>query len=150
MDPIQNDLNLLGVKPVEPGVYNIHTPPLPTTGKWVWVESNFFAYSTHSKVLNYCFLGDPLMVNISISLRNILEIDELRQVKLPWNFARICRFLYTTFQLITLETTMRLYWQDHRLNVTHLLPKSNNLDDYILLHPDSTQFIWFPDIYIGN
>ena len=33
MDPVQSDLNLLGVKPVEPGVYNIHTPPLPKNGK---------------------------------------------------------------------------------------------------------------------
>ena len=33
MDPVQNDLKLLGVKPLEPDDYNIHTPPLPMDGK---------------------------------------------------------------------------------------------------------------------
>ena len=33
MDPVQNDLKLLGVKPLEPDDYNIHTPPLPREGK---------------------------------------------------------------------------------------------------------------------
>ena len=33
MDPVQNDLKLLGVKPMEPDDYNIHTPPLPKDGK---------------------------------------------------------------------------------------------------------------------
>ena len=32
MDPVQNDLKLLGVKPLEPDDYNIHTPPLPKGG----------------------------------------------------------------------------------------------------------------------
>jgi len=79
MDPVQNDLKILGVKPLDPDDYNIHTPPLPKD-------------------------GNPLLVSISISLRNILEIDELRQ-------------------LITLETTMRLYWQDFRLNVGIIMKK---------------------------
>ena len=34
--------------------------------------------------------------------------------------------------------------------VTHLLPATSNLDDYILLHPDAAKYIWFPDIYIGK
>jgi len=107
MDPVQSDLRLLGVVPDTADLYNIHTPPLPPS-------------------------GGPLLVSISISLRNILEIDELRQ-------------------LITLETTIRLYWQDYRLNVTHLLPENhekNASDDYILLHPGAAQYIWFPDVYI--
>ena len=32
MDPVQNDLKLLGVKPLEPDHYNIHTPQLPKDG----------------------------------------------------------------------------------------------------------------------
>jgi len=105
MDPVQSDLKRLGVKPAASGDYNIHSPPFPGPGK-------------------------PLIVYISISLRNILDIDELRQI-------------------ITLETTMRLYWQDLRLNVTHLLSQNNsNADEYILLHPDTAKYIWFPDIYI--
>ena len=53
-----------------------------------------------------------------------------------------------TFQLVTLETTLRMYWRDPRLQVEHLLGNSSR--DYILLHPDTSKFIWFPDIYIGK
>ena len=64
-------------------------------------------------------------------------------------------------QLITLETTLRLYWRDQRLTVDHLLGGSNTStsahikgapspSDYILLHPETSNFIWFPDIYIGK
>ena len=52
-------------------------------------------------------------------------------------------------QLITLETTLRLYWRDPRLQVEHLLGNKSG-DDYVLLHPDASNFIWFPDIYIGE
>ena len=37
--------------------------------------------------------------------------------------------------------------------VTHLLPENqekNASDDYILLHPGAAQYIWFPDVYIGQ
>ena len=33
--------------------------------------------------------------------------------------------------------------------VTHLL-KGDSPDDYVLLHPATAQYIWFPDIYIGD
>ena len=33
MDPVQHDLNQLGVKPSDPADYNIHIPPLPREGK---------------------------------------------------------------------------------------------------------------------
>ena len=39
------------------------------------------------------------------------------------------------------------------LQVSHLLPTNhlnNNSGDYILLHPDTAKYIWFPDIYIGK
>ena len=39
------------------------------------------------------------------------------------------------------------------LQVTHLLPENqekNASDDYILLHPGAAQYIWFPDVYIGQ
>ena len=51
-------------------------------------------------------------------------------------------------QLVTLETTLRMYWRDPRLRVDHLL--NNSSSDYILLHPETSKFIWFPDIYIGK
>ena len=62
----------------------------------------------------------------------------------------------TWFQLITLETTLRLYWRDPRLQVDHLLSQDGNNSvrspnsDYILLNPAISNFIWFPDIYIGE
>ena len=48
-----------------------------------------------------------------------------------------------------METTLRLYWRDPRLQVEHLLGNKTG-DDYVLLHPDASNFIWFPDIYIGE
>ena len=62
-----------------------------------------------------------------------------------------------------METTIRLYWRDPRLAVDHLLGGNNQSSsahikgvggapsnqDYILLHPETASFIWFPDIYIG-
>ena len=33
MDPVQNDLNLLGIKQANGDGYNIHIPPLPREGK---------------------------------------------------------------------------------------------------------------------
>ena len=34
MDPVQNDLNLLGIKQAYHDGYNIHIPPLPREGKY--------------------------------------------------------------------------------------------------------------------
>ena len=37
--------------------------------------------------------------------------------------------------------------------VGHLLPENkfpNSSDDYVLLHPGTAKYIWFPDIYIGQ
>ena len=41
----------------------------------------------------------------------------------------------------------------YMFQVSHLLPVnpySNSSDDYVLLHPDTAHYIWFPDIYIGK
>ena len=40
MDPVQHDLNQLGVKPSDPADYNIHIPPLPREGKINMVHSD--------------------------------------------------------------------------------------------------------------
>lgn len=101
LNPVQSDLLDLGVKADGEAAYNIHQ--IPTID------------------------GQPVLVEVSVSLRNILEIDEHKQ-------------------LITLETTLRLYWRDPRLQVEHLL--GNKSSDYVLLHPDTSKFIWFPDVYI--
>lgn len=101
LSPIENDLLTMNIKEGGEAKYNIHELP----------DNE----------------GQPVLVEISLSLRNILEIDEHRQ-------------------LVTLETTLRMYWRDPRLQVEHLLGNSSR--DYILLHPDTSKFIWFPDIYI--
>eukprot|EP00095_Tigriopus_kingsejongensis_P007873 snap_masked-scaffold127_size327531-processed-gene-1.4 protein:Tk07873 transcript:snap_masked-scaffold127_size327531-processed-gene-1.4-mRNA-1 annotation:"glycine receptor subunit alpha-2-like" len=101
LDPIQKDLLVMGVKTEGEASYNVHELP--------------------------AIDGQPVLVEVSVSLRNILEIDEHKQ-------------------LITLETTLRLYWRDPRLQVDHIL--GNKTSDYVLLHPDTSKFIWFPDIYI--
>ena len=68
----------------------------------------------------------------------------------------LMQLLIGIFQLITLETTLRLYWRDPRLQVDHLLSQDQNNSvrspnsDYILLNPGISNFIWFPDIYIGE
>jgi hypothetical protein len=53
-------------------------------------------------------------------------------------------------QLVTLETTLRLYWRDPRLKVDHLMAANSSENAYVLLNPESASFIWFPDIYIGK
>ena len=87
-------------------------------------------------------VGEPLTVYISISLRNILDIDELRQVvyqildrKLTFCSELVLELsnqrtkpinsaaFTLTVQIIALETTMRLYWQDLRLNVSYSVPQ---------------------------
>ena len=77
----------------------------------------------------------------------------LRRSPLDSSFLMSWLLTFTTarlsFQLITLETTLRLYWRDPRLQVEHLLGNKSG-DDYVLLHPDASNFIWFPDIYIGE
>jgi hypothetical protein len=55
-----------------------------------------------------------------------------------------------SLQLVTLETTLRLYWRDPRLRVDHILGNKSNDNSYVLLHPDAGKYIWFPDIYIGK
>ena len=69
----------------------------------------------------------PLEVEFQINLRNVLEVNEVSQ---------IC----------TLETTIRLYWQDSRVKL-----RSEDTDEhYITLNPRAARHFWIPDIFIDQ
>ena len=69
----------------------------------------------------------PLAVGFQVNLRNVLEVNEVSQ---------IC----------TLETTIRLYWKDHRVQIASHL---SNLD-YVTLNPQSAHLFWIPDIFVDQ
>ena len=68
----------------------------------------------------------PLNVEFQINLRNVLEVNEVSQ---------IC----------TLETTIRLFWQDSRVSL-----RQQVLDHYITLNPSAAHNFWIPDIFIDQ
>ena len=72
--------------------------------------------------------GEPLPVGFQINLRNVLEVNEVSQ---------IC----------TLETTIRLYWQDTRVKMK---PKKNKTSTYVTLNPKAADHFWIPDIFIDQ
>ncbi len=69
-----------------------------------------------------------VVVNVSIYLGAILEVDEPNQ-------------------MIRLETTLRFYWNDSRIDVA--LPDDDRLG-YVLRNRDTIKDIWFPDIYVDD
>ena len=69
----------------------------------------------------------PLEVGFQVNLRNVLEVNEVSQT-------------------CTLETTIRLYWKDHRVQIASHL---SNLD-YVTLNPQSAHLFWIPDIFIDQ
>jgi len=76
--------------------------------------------------------GTPLQINASINLRNILDVAEKEQI-------------------ISLETTLRLYWKDSRV-----VPKPEYIDGedsvghYLTLNPDKASRFWMPDVFIDQ
>jgi len=76
--------------------------------------------------------GKPLLIRASINLRNILEVAEKGQI-------------------LSLETTLRLYWKEPRI-----VPKLEHLDSedsvgrYIAMNPRIADMIWMPDIFIDQ
>ena len=69
----------------------------------------------------------PLEVGFQVNLRNVLEVNEVSQ---------IC----------TLETTIRLYWKDHRVQIASHLSNF----DYVTLNPQAAHLFWIPDIFIDQ
>jgi len=76
--------------------------------------------------------GQPLLIQASINLRNILEVREKEQ-------------------LVSLETTLRLYWKDSRLRPdAKYLESSDSFGEYVALNPSKADVIWMPDIFIDQ
>ena len=76
--------------------------------------------------------GSPLLVEASINFSNILEVLE-------------------TQQLISLETSLRLYWRDSRVKpVQQFLEWNDSCGQYVSLNPDFASLIWMPDIFIDK
>ena len=70
--------------------------------------------------------GVPIDVNFTINLRNILEVNEVSQ-------------------LISMETSIRMFWKDYRVQ-----PELENGKEYITLNPISAKHFWIPDIFIDQ
>eukprot|EP00088_Acartia_fossae_P023799 TRINITY_DN2480_c0_g1_i11.p1 TRINITY_DN2480_c0_g1~~TRINITY_DN2480_c0_g1_i11.p1 ORF type:complete len:369 (+),score=71.08 TRINITY_DN2480_c0_g1_i11:26-1108(+) len=87
-------------------------------------------YNIHERPLEEG--GGPLQVNASINVRNILDIDEKAQ-------------------LVSLETTLRFYWKDHRIKPKQeYLESEDSYGKYTTLNPSMANNIWMPDIFIDQ
>ena len=76
--------------------------------------------------------GKPLLVEASINFSNILEVLE-------------------TQQLISIETSLRLYWKDSRVKpVQSFLESNDSSGQYVSLNPEFASLIWMPDIFIDK
>ena len=74
----------------------------------------------------------PLLIEASINLSNILEVAEKHQ-------------------LISLETSLRLYWKDARVQpVERYLEANDSHGRYITLNPKLAEKFWMPDIFIDK
>lgn len=76
--------------------------------------------------------GKPLLIQASINLRNILEVREKEQ-------------------LVSLETTLRLYWKDPRVRPQEsCLEGEDAFGRYVGLNPRKADDIWMPDVFIDQ
>jgi len=76
--------------------------------------------------------GEPLLISASINLRNILEVSEKEQ-------------------LVSLETTLRLFWKDPRIKPRQEhIESEDSIGQYITLNPRRADSIWMPDIFIDQ
>ena len=68
----------------------------------------------------------PITIDFSINLRNILEVNEVAQ-------------------LISLETSIRMFWKDWRVQAD-----LKNETEYLTLNPTAAKYFWIPDIFIDK
>ena len=80
-------------------------------------------YTIHEAPIN---TNEPIDVNFTINLRNILEVNEVAQ-------------------LISLETSIRMYWKDWRVQAD-----LKDGENYITMNPSAAQHFWIPDIFIDR
>jgi len=79
-----------------------------------------------------CPLRPPLLIRASINLRNILEVSEKEQ-------------------LVSLETTLRLFWKDPRIQpLAQHLDSQDSIGSYLTLNPSKADIIWMPDVFIDQ
>jgi len=76
--------------------------------------------------------GGPLLIRASINLRNILDVSEKEQ-------------------LVSMETTLRLFWKDPRIkpSMEHV-DSQDSVGHYLTLNPSKADLIWMPDIFIDQ
>jgi len=76
--------------------------------------------------------GKPLVIKSSINLRNILDVKEKEQI-------------------ISLETTLRLYWKDERIQPkAKFLDSEDSIGKYLTLNPSQAALFWMPDVFIDQ
>jgi len=74
----------------------------------------------------------PLLIKASVNLRNILQVSEKEQ-------------------LVSLETTLRLFWKDMRIKPRQEhIESEDSIGQYITLNPSKAGSIWMPDIFIDQ
>jgi len=76
--------------------------------------------------------GKPLLIESSINLRNILDVAEKEQI-------------------ISLETTLRMYWKDERITANEkYLESEDSIGPYVTLNPSQATQFWMPDVFIDQ
>lgn len=76
--------------------------------------------------------GKPLNCNISVNLRNVLQVDEITQI-------------------VTMEVSLRLHWFDERIKIAEETLQSMGQDEeYVTLNPRLAKYFWIPDIFIDQ
>lgn len=76
--------------------------------------------------------GEPLLIQASLNLRNILDVSEKNQ-------------------LLSVETTLRLYWKDSRIRpISRFLDSEDSVGTYLTLNPSRAASFWMPDVFIDQ
>jgi len=76
--------------------------------------------------------GKPVDIEASINLRNILGVAEKEMI-------------------ISLETTLRLYWKDERVTPKEKFMDSvDSIGPYLTLNPNRAAHFWMPDVFIDQ
>merc|ERR1719209_1039175 len=76
--------------------------------------------------------GEPLEIRASINLRNILDVSEKEQ-------------------LVSMETTLRLFWKDPRVRPQEsCLEGEDAFGRYVGPNPRKADDIWMPDVFIDQ
>merc|ERR1711970_91718 len=77
--------------------------------------------------------GAPVEITAAINLRNILDVKEKEQI-------------------ISLETTLKLYWKDERIKVKDpkYLDGVDSIGPYLILKPSQADSSWMPDVFIDQ